>query len=269
MAAMNHSWEVILEHWKPDFSPYLVGLFRIGSHSHGTYIPPENELGIDDVDYMAIVIPPPIRVLGLDRFENAQVMVQPLDVVIYEWSKYVRLLLKANPNVLGTLWLNTDDVILRSPVYDELIAMRQAFVSQRAQLAFAGYAKQQLYKMTHCAGQGYLGAKRKQLVERFGYDTKNAAHMIRLLRMCAEFLDTGVLQVRRPDADLLKAIKQGQWSVPQVEQEAARLFEAIDKKLQQTTLPTCSDSNAAETVLLRGYFEFAWANLCPTGQNPL
>lgn len=262
---MNNEWEKILEHWKPDFSPYLVALFRIGSHSHGTYIPPENELGIDDIDYMAIVIPPPSRVLGLDKFENAQVMAPPLDVVIYEWGKYVRLLLKANPNVLGTLWLESEDIIVRSPLYDELIAARPAFVSQRAQGAFAGYAREQLYKMTHCAGQGYLGAKRKQLVERFGFDTKNAAHLIRLLRMCAEFLDSGVLQVRRPDAESLKAIKQGQWTVQQVEEEAARLFEAIDEKLKRTTLPTYSDSKAAESLLLRGYFEFAWQHRLPIG----
>jgi len=35
---------------------------------------------------------------------------------------------------------------------------------------------------------GYLGDKRKQLVLKHGYDAKNAAHLIRLLRMGIEFL---------------------------------------------------------------------------------
>lgn len=33
-----------------------------------------------------------------------------------------------------------------------------------------------------------MGEKRKQLVAKHGYDTKNASHLIRLLRMGMEFL---------------------------------------------------------------------------------
>ena len=57
---------------------------------------------------------------------------------------------------------------------------------------------------------GYLGDKRKQLVLEHGYDSKNAAHLIRLLRMCKEFLATGEMIVFRPDAAELLDIKKGQ-----------------------------------------------------------
>lgn len=44
---------------------------------------------------------------------------------------------------------------------------------------------------------GYMGEKRKAMVRKYQYDVKNAAHLIRLLRMGTEFLTTGELQVYR------------------------------------------------------------------------
>jgi hypothetical protein len=46
---------------------------------------------------------------------------------------------------------------------------------------------------------GYMGQKRRELVRRVGYDAKNAAHLIRLLRMGIEFLTEGTLHVERAD----------------------------------------------------------------------
>jgi DNA relaxase NicK len=46
---------------------------------------------------------------------------------------------------------------------------------------------------------GYMGKKRRELVVRVGYDAKNAAHLIRLLRMGIEFLTEGTLYVERAD----------------------------------------------------------------------
>lgn len=57
-----------------------------------------------------------------------------------------------------------------------------------------------------------MGERRKALVRRHGYDTKNAAHLIRLLRMGIEFLQSGELLVDRSghDAGELLAIKRGE-----------------------------------------------------------
>jgi hypothetical protein len=76
---------------------------------------------------------------------------------------------------------------------------RQLFVGKHVYEAFAGY-----------------GDKRKQLVLRHGYDSKNAAHLIRLLRMCVEFMKNGELVVSRPDAAELLDIKAGKWTLEQV-----------------------------------------------------
>lgn len=38
--------------------PHLIVLALMGSHSHGTYLPPEEPDAVDDVDLMGFVVPP-------------------------------------------------------------------------------------------------------------------------------------------------------------------------------------------------------------------
>jgi len=53
---------------------------------------------------------------------------------------------------------------------------------------------------------------RAALEAKHGYDTKHGLHLVRLMRMCRETLVTGKVYVRRPDADELLAIRDGNWS---------------------------------------------------------
>jgi Predicted nucleotidyltransferase len=58
--------------------------------------------------------------------------------------------------------------------------------------------------------------KRQELERKFGYDTKHAMHLVRLLRMGMEGLLNKSLQVKRPDAEELLAIRQGAWTFEQL-----------------------------------------------------
>jgi hypothetical protein len=88
------------------------------------------------------------------------------------------------------------------------------------------------------------------------YDVKNAAHLIRLLRMGAEFLQTGRLQVyRTTDADELKLIKRGGWTLDQVKREAERLFAGIEKARAWSPLPPGPDESAANELLMQIHME--------------
>jgi predicted nucleotidyltransferase len=58
--------------------------------------------------------------------------------------------------------------------------------------------------------------KRATLEAEFGYDCKHAMHLVRLMRMCREILTEGIVRVRRPDADDLKAILNGVWTYDQL-----------------------------------------------------
>ena len=268
-------------------------LAYVGSHSHGTYVPPTDPDAIDDVDMMGVTLPPPRFVVGVDTFEHWVCQREELDIVVYSLHKFVGLLLKGNPNVLGLLWLREEDYLLRSPLFDALIANRHLFAAKSVYASFAGYASGQLQRMTSYSPEiqaeidaleatltaagwyvneimdgrplpmpkgltpddanakaarlrhlrakyhmAYMGEKRRGLVVRHGYDTKNAAHLIRLLLMAEEFLATGDLHVYRTnDADLLRAIKRGEWTLDAVKQEAEALFARVKAARDASPLP--------------------------------
>ena len=88
----------------------------------------------------------------------------------------------------------------------------------------------------------YMGEKRRGLVLRYGYDTKNAAHLIRLLLMCREFMDTGEMQVfRTEDAGMLRDIKSGKWDLEAVKFKAEELFGACREARDRSRLPDGPD----------------------------
>jgi hypothetical protein len=97
---------------------------------------------------------------------------------------------------------------------------------------------------------GYLGDKRKQLVLRDGYDSKNAAHLIRLLRMCIEFMSTGEMIVERPDAEELLSIKAGKWPLADVKTLSDQLFADARAARDRSPLPPEPNHEEAEKLLI-------------------
>lgn len=227
----------------------LLG-FR-GSHAHGMYLPPDNDMGTDDVDLMGCFVAAPECYLSWRTDEGSDHQLDQWDVVNYELTKLARLLLKSNPNVLSLLWLRPEHYLICDPDGQRLIKSRQLFVSRNAFNSFYGYAQSQYKKMfgkNHYAG--YMGSKRKALVERFGYDTKYAAHLIRLLRMGVEYLSHGCLFVYRDDAEELLTIKQGGWSFERVQREADRLFGTIKDADAISPLPKEPDTEAVKALVM-------------------
>lgn len=286
--------------------PHLIVLALMGSHSHGTYLPPEEPDAVDDVDLMGFVVPPLPFHIGLPRWEHWRLQQDELDVVIYSLDKAVRLLLKSNPNIVGLLWLRDSEYVHQHETFALLQSRRAIFSSQAAADSFAGYAYDQLKRMEafdlermveyealtkeirvrgplaevleadkaklehiarhwsvpletllrfrklhHEHFSGYMGEKRKAMVRKYQYDVKNAAHLIRLLRMGIEFLETGELHVfRTSDADELKRIKRGGWTLDQVKAQAEELFGRIEQARARSPLPSRPDEAAANALII-------------------
>jgi len=82
---------------------------------------------------------------------------------------------------------------------------------------------------------------RAELERRYGYDTKHAMHLVRLMRMGLEVLEHGELRVRRPDAEELRAIRGGALSYDALLAEAERLEQRMVEAAQRSSLPADTD----------------------------
>lgn len=239
------SGETNFKHVSKNYSclmePEAILIGYRGSITHGTYMPQNDPNSIDDKDVMSIVIPPIDFYLGLKNWGSRgtkEIKQDEWDIVVYELKKYLSLVAKSNPNVLSLLWLDDGDYIFISDLGKMLIANRDMFITKQAYHSFIGYAHGQAHRMTHMAFEGYMGEKRKRLVKQYGYDTKNAAHLIRLLRMGIEYLSEGRLYVKRQDATQLLEIKHGEWTLEQVQKEADRLFVLAHESYVRSNLPS-------------------------------
>lgn len=215
-----------------------------GSISHGTFVPSIDPNSIDDKDIMAICIPPIDYYFGSKNFGSKgtkEIKVNEWDIVVYEFRKMIGLLTIGNPNVLSLLWIDDIHYTKKTGYGQLLIDNRKLFIGKHVYKSFTGYAYGQLHRMTHMAFEGYMGEKRKGLVKKYGYDTKNASHLIRLLRMGIEFLTDGTLYVNRQDSHELLAIKRGEWSLEKVKKEAERLFALAGEAYIRSDLPKYPD----------------------------
>src|SRR5574338_1688974 len=215
----------------------LLVLARIGSDAHGTKVISNDPNVIQDEDYMGVVVPPLSYILGTDVWdETVRFQHEELDCCFHSFRKYIHLTTKANPDIMGLLWLREQDYVYYNPEWLALIDNRDAFSSQLCVGTFGGYAIGQLKKMEPGTTNGKMGEKRKRLVDKFGYDTKNAAHLIRLLKMLCDFLETQNLYVNRAniDGEFLKSSKRGEHSIETVKSWADELLENV-KTLQEHT----------------------------------
>lgn len=86
----------------------------------------------------------------------------------------------------------------------------------------------------------------------FGYDTKHAMHLIRLLRAGFEILTTGDLHVHRPDAGELLDIRAGKWTYEQITEHADEMVAKIDNfPGSQMAVPATPNINAINELVVR------------------
>ena len=93
---------------------------------------------------------------------------------------------------------------------------------------------------------------RSALEEKYGYDTKHAYHLVRLIRMCREVLTTGQVIVKRPDREELLSIRNGAWTYERLidfaDREEVELNILYDKC---TILPKTPDKTKLDNLCIK------------------
>lgn len=155
----------------------------------------------------------------------------------WEVGKFIRLALKANPNVLETLF--TPLVEWCDPIAAEIRGARQAFLSKLIYRTFHGYAVAQFEKLVAAAQSG----KRVKW--------KHAMHLIRLLKAGRDALRTGELHLHvGTDRDLLLAIGAGEVPWPKIEALRSTLHQEMEEAHRQSGLPDRPDYVKANALLV-------------------
>ncbi len=156
----------------------------------------------------------------------------------WELQKFLIMALKANPNILECLHSPMIEKVM--PLGEELLAMRQSFLSQMIFQTFNGYAMSQFKKIEQ--------DMRNQGEVRW----KHAMHLLRLLLTGAATLRTGAVPVRvETHREKLLAVKRGELPWPEVDAWRKDLHRDFERALSETKLPERPDYEAANRFLIK------------------
>jgi predicted nucleotidyltransferase len=190
-----------------------------------------------DTDRRGIYLPPADLHWSLygvpEQLEN-----EPAQEVYWEIQKFFMLALKANPNVLECLY--TPLVEYATPLAEEMLAMRDAFLSKLVYQTFNGYVSSQFKKLqADLRNQGQV-------------KWKHVMHLIRLLLSGIHTLREGRMQVQvGAHRQRLLALKRGEFDLEAVETWRLQLHRELEAAYQATPLPAFPDYQRANALLLK------------------
>lgn len=156
----------------------------------------------------------------------------------WELQRFLVLALKANPNILECLY--SPLVEKATPLAEELLAMRESFLSRIVYQTFNGYVLSQFKKMqADLRNQGKV-------------KWKHVMHLIRLLLSGIHVLNHGWVPVRVDDhREQLLAIKRGELPWEETEKWRLSLHAELDRAFADTKLPERPDYEKANAFLVR------------------
>jgi predicted nucleotidyltransferase len=156
----------------------------------------------------------------------------------WELQKFLTMALKANPNILECLYSPLVEKV--TPLAEELLEMRERFLSQMIFQTFNGYAMSQFKKI-------------EQDIRNSGQiKWKHAMHLLRLLLTGAATLREGRVPVRvEPHREKLLAVKRGEIAWPEVDAWRKELHRDFERALIETKLPERPDYEAANRFLIK------------------
>lgn len=167
------------------------------------------------------------------------------DLSVYGIVNYFNLCAENNPNVIDTLFVPMDCILYINQIGNIIRDNRRKFLHKGCYYKFRGYCLSQLHKMSSNKREG----KRKETYDKYGFDIKFAAHTLRLLFECEQILEEGDLDLRR-NSELLKAVRNGEYTEAQVKELVDKKLPHVDDLYQKSKLPYTYDEKVIKGLLL-------------------
>ena len=201
-----------------DIDKHTILKVQAGSHSYGTNTPESDE------DFRGIIVPPLEYFFGLKHFEQfaPNINSDHGDIVLYDIRKFFQLACAGNPSVLEIFKAPRIICLIN---FMHLYNLWDAIISKSIVRPHLGMSQSHMARITK-PGRN-CGIKGRDAIEKFGYNTKDACHVIRILGQCVEILQTRNLILPRPEANFLLAIKQGQFSLNFILEEAEQRIHKV------------------------------------------
>jgi hypothetical protein len=156
----------------------------------------------------------------------------------WEIEKFIRLALKANPNVLECFYSPLVETC--TPLAQELIDLRHIFLSQYVHRTYNAYVLSQFKKLE------------QDLRNHGQIRWKHVMHLIRLLLSGVVVLRQGFVPLRVDEyRERLLAIRRGEVPWEDVELWRLALHRELDQALESTELPEHPDYERANEFLIR------------------
>ncbi len=237
----------------------LVHLFVGGSELHGAKVG-----ATDDLDLYGVYIGSPAMELGLEEqphfvwstaSDERRNGPEDVDLTLYSLRRWAALGAKGNATALHFLFAQATAVSL--PLWMQVQARPELFLSKRSAEQFLGFADNQLRRITGEAGRGAKG-RRPEYECLHGYDSKAAMHCLRLYFECIELMREGRITLPRPERELLIGVRQGIWSIERFQAEAASLRLEAEAAAAESKLPDSVDRNAISHFVAQIHLQW-WA----------
>ncbi len=211
------------------------------SHVHYRCVVGSRAYGLDhadsDTDLRGFYVAPAAMQWSLFGVPE-QLERQEEDICYWEIEKFIKLALKANPNVLECLY--TPLVEHCSELAKELLDERDMFLSQMIYQTYNRYVMSQFKTMNR---------KRQKGLE---VKPKHAMHLIRLMLSGLTILEEGFVPLSvNTHRERMLSIKRGEVPWEEVDAWRLELHEAFDRALETTSLPERPDYARANALLLR------------------
>lgn len=238
----------------------------VGSQAYGTNVEDGQP---SDRDEKGVCIEPLEVFMGFNGFEqfeyrsaveregHHQAKSQPgdLDLVIYSMHKFLRLALKGNPQIMEMFFIKK--YVYINALGTHLQELAPYVVSKQAGRAYLGYMQAQRQRLN--GERGGKDVNRPELVEKYGFDTKYAMHVVRLGLQGIELLQTGNLVLPLPEEPrrLLLGIRRGELSLPEVLEKAEQLEAELKSLINGgSPLPDSPDSAYVEDWMIKRYWNY-------------